>query len=96
MADMSRSNSVCWKSYYKFVSAPFDSIHSIRQLYSHNLEYGNFIIRLNAGKSKVSRYIGCDGSYVDYKGIRYEGEAGMYRLVDILEKEKIQNLLNRM
>ena len=94
---MSRCNSVCWKSYYRFESAPFDSIHSIIWLqYSCNFEYGNFIICLNAGKSKVSRCIGCEGSYVDYKGIRYEGEAGMCGLMDVLEKEKIQNLLDRM
>ena len=41
-------------------------------------------------------YVGAEGTYVFYGGVRYEGEAGMYRLMGVLEKEKIQNLLETM
>ena len=38
---------------------------------------------------------GGPGTYVDYKGIRYEGD-GLERLRALLEKEKIEKLLEAM
>lgn len=103
---MSGSNSVCYRNKFNgefiFTSASFDSIGAIDRIYADcgyggivSL-YGGFCVECIRDGDVISVYIGCEGSYVDYGGVRYEGESGMYRLMDILEREKIRNLLGAM
>ena len=43
-----------------------------------------------------SRIVGEDGTYVKYKGNKYETMEDYYKLQQVVEREKIQNILNSM
>lgn len=53
---------------------------------------GNYIVHVD----DITLSMGCVGSWVEYKGNKYDGESGMEKLMMILEKERIEKLLEDM
>lgn len=51
---------------------------------------------LTTGISGCSCVIGDRGTYIQYNDIKYKSENDYYRLQNILEKEKIKKLLDRL
>lgn len=58
--------------------------------------YGEFVVSfIDPAHARTALYVGAPGTYIFHDGTKYEG-AGIYRLMSVLEKEKIQNFLERM
>lgn len=57
---------------------------------------GKYLVSYRSEGGDIGSWtVGGPGTYVDYKGIRYEGDR-LERLRVLLEKEKVMNLLERM
>ena len=57
---------------------------------------GKYMVSCRSEGGNIGTWtVGGPGTYVDYKGIRYEGD-GLERLRALLEKEKVERLLERM
>lgn len=56
---------------------------------------GGYVVNFTAGNKSDYWTVGGPGSYVDYRGIRYNGEE-IERLRAVLEREKIEKMLWRM
>ena len=101
---MSENNHICWKDWDgTFNTTEFDSITEIYVLPEQDGStisyYGQFNVLYTgdpSGGLANQKFVGCEGSYVDYGGVRYEGDTGMYRLMNQLERNKIQDLLEDM
>ena len=53
---------------------------------------GNYIVHVD----DISFSMVCVGSWLEYKGNKFEGESGMEKLMMILNKESIEKLLEGM
>lgn len=60
-------------------------------------DYGEFIVLfIGIDGIESSLYVGAEGTYVFYGGVKYEGEAGINRLVPIIERDKVAKMLDRI
>ena len=60
-------------------------------------EWGSFCIYFKDDYGTDSQlYISAPGTYVYYKGIKYEGVQDMYRLMSVLERDKVAEMLDRI
>ena len=60
-------------------------------------DYGEFNVHfVGIDGIESSLYVGGEDSYVYHNGVKYEGEFGMYKLMNLIEQEKIQNLLETL
>ena len=109
MADMKYMRTAC--SNYNMKTNTYESVYSdveyskiikiehvIDELQAWQVEaYGSFCIYFKGVHGSDSQlYISAPGTYVYYKGIKYEGDQGMYRLMSVLERDKVAEMLDRI
>ena len=57
---------------------------------------GSFLIRIRTLDITENLYVGAEGTFIEYLGKKWETEQDYYQLMDLLEKEKIQKMLEKL